>query len=133
MVCTGKWNFSQDWAAGSALTTPKNMIALSYSLMTGKILSPTTLKRMWTIQPPSPLYYGFEVPFLGFPKSPYTWVEKSGTTYGTTTLWIMCPQKKWSIFMGFNISDLRAQPVILTDTIIQNACSEVIRAMGWGT
>ena len=122
LINTRKWNFSWDWAAGSALTTPRDMIALSSALMAKKILRQSTLKKMWTLTPPSETYFGFE----RFPSSSsFQWVCKDGFNPGTSALWIMSPKQGYSIFMGCNVSNSSSSE------LMYEACLEIIQSLGW--
>ena len=130
IIDIGRWNFSWDWTAGSAITTAPDMIRISSALIKGKILHPHTMAKMWTMKPPSLTYYGFET---AFKQSPFQWVIKSGCNQGTTTMWMLCPEKGWSLFIGLNFSDYRDPQQINNFNILINACHEVIHTMGWQT
>ena len=128
LVDIGKWNFSWDWTAGSAVTTATDMIGIASALMEGAILSSAIRDDMWTVQPPSRDGFGFE---MWPPKTSSKWVCKSGCNPGTTTLWMMCPEKKRSFFLGCNLSDLRSDPKINTNQLVYNAAQEILQEMGW--
>ena len=128
LVDIGTWNFSWDWTAGSAVTTAKDMIGIASALMEGKIVHADTRNEMWTVKAPSRDGFGFEM----WPsKNALKWVCKSGCNPGTTTLWMICPEKGRSFFLGCNLSDMRSDPKINTNLLVYNAAQEIIQVMNW--
>ncbi|MEN6437860.1 MAG: serine hydrolase domain-containing protein [Syntrophobacter sp.] len=129
-VSVGSWNFSGHWTAGAGTSTAPDMLTWASGLVGGKILKPETLQRVLNVQSPSMMGYGFEVTrnALGYQR-----IGRIGHKPGATTDFLIYPDKGWALFIGFNISDSRTAPTLLTHRIIRELRDAAEVLLGWNT
>lgn len=106
LIDNSNWNLSWDWTAGAGVSTAPDMLILMRGLMSGLIVSPSTLEKMTRPVAPATSYgYGLRV---GYEQSvgEYT-IGHTGANQGTITFWFYFPNRNWIIFTAFNRLDLQ--------------------------
>jgi D-alanyl-D-alanine carboxypeptidase len=127
LIDNSDWNLSWDWTAGAGVSTTPDMLTLMKALMSGQIVSPTTLSMMTKPVAPSTEYgYGFHVKYdESFGE--YS-ISHNGANLGTLAYWAYFPERNWIIFASFNRLDSSdaATMRLNTATLLKDFITQVV-------